>query len=40
MNEFATKLYQAAGPENAAEEPSDYGPVHDDNIVDGDFTEK
>ena len=39
LNDFSTKLYQNAAPEEGApEEPSDYGPNHD--VVDGDFTEK
>jgi molecular chaperone DnaK len=40
MNDFSAKLYQAAGAAGQPEEPGDYGPNHDDNIVDGDFTEK
>ena len=39
LTEFSTKLYQNAAPEAGAE-PTDYGPNHDDNIVDGDFTEQ
>jgi len=47
LNEFTTKLYQNAGsaPDMSGmggqpEEPSDYGPNHNDNIIDGDFKEK
>jgi molecular chaperone DnaK len=42
MNDFAQKLYQAAGGAEAQgePEPSDYGPNHDENTFDGDFTEK
>ena len=44
MNEFATKLYQAAGPgpdAGSPDEPSDYGPDHpEDDIVEGDYTEQ
>jgi len=41
LTEFSTKLYQNAAPEaGPSEEPTDYGPDHDDNIVDGDFTEQ
>jgi molecular chaperone DnaK len=38
MHEFSTKLYQAAGA--AQGEPSDYGPSHNDDVMDGEFTEK
>ena len=40
LNEFSTKLYQNAGPPPGQDEPSDYGPRPEDDIVDGDFTEK
>ena len=45
LHDFSQKLYQNAGPppdvsESAHEEPADYGPNHDDNIIDGDFKEK
>jgi len=50
LNDFSTKLYQNVAPEGAPDmsqfggidqaEPSDYGPNHDDNIIDGDFTER
>jgi len=42
LNDFSQKLYSAAAPDmpNAPEEPSDYGPSHDDSVIDGDFTEK
>jgi len=39
LNEFSQKLYQNAAPD-MPEEPSDYGPNHDDSVIDGDFTEK
>jgi len=39
LNDFSTKLYQNAAPQEAPE-PSDYGPDHDSSVVDGDFTEK
>ena len=39
---FSAKLYQSAPPPGAAapEEPSDYGPDHDDSVIDGEFKEK
>jgi molecular chaperone DnaK len=41
MNEFAQKIYQAAGPTGGEQgEPSDYGPQHDENTFDGDYTEQ
>jgi molecular chaperone DnaK len=40
MHEFSTKLYQAAGAAPGAPEPSDYGPTHDGDVVDGEYTEK
>lgn len=44
LNDFSTKLYQNAGAEQEAPqseaEPADYGPNHDENVFDGDFTEK
>ena len=44
LHEFSTKLYQNAAPPpdmgQMNEEPSDYGPNHDENIIDGDFKEK
>jgi len=41
LTEFSSKLYQQAAPEAGANpEPTDYGPNHDENIVDGDFTEQ
>jgi len=41
LTEFSTKLYQnAAPPEGAAGDPADYGPDHDADIVDGDYTEQ
>ncbi|MCL2049923.1 MAG: molecular chaperone DnaK [Defluviitaleaceae bacterium] len=39
LNEFSQKLYSAAS-QAAPEEPTDYGPNHDDSVIDGDFTEK
>jgi len=39
LSEFSTKLYQSATPDATQGEPTDYGPNHDDNVVDGDFTE-
>jgi len=38
LNDFSTKLYQNATPPQ--EEPSDYGPDHNSDVVDGDFTER
>jgi len=39
LHDFSTKMYQnAAPPQDAGEEPSDYGPDH--NVFDGDYTEK
>ena len=36
LNAFSSKLYQNATPEGAEQsEPFDYGPDHDDNIIDG-----
>jgi molecular chaperone DnaK len=47
LNDFSQKLYSAASqaaPEGehcgSCEEPSDYGPNHNDSVIDGDFTEK
>jgi molecular chaperone DnaK len=43
LNEFSQKLYSAgAAPDMGAppEEPTDYGPNHDESVIDGDFTEK
>ncbi|MCL2217848.1 MAG: molecular chaperone DnaK [Defluviitaleaceae bacterium] len=41
LNDFSTKLYQNVTPDAPGpEEPSDYGPNHDDSVIDGDFTEK
>jgi molecular chaperone DnaK len=40
MHEFSTKLYQAAGAAQGAPEPGDYGPSHNDDVMDGEFTEK
>ena len=43
LNDFSQKLYSAADADaNAAqpEEPADYGPDHDESVIDGDFTEK
>jgi len=39
LSEFSSKLYQNAAPDQG-QEPTDYGPDHDENIVDGDFTEQ
>ena len=38
LNDFSQKLYSAAS-QAAPEEPSDYGPNHDDSVIDGDYTE-
>ncbi|MCL1843004.1 MAG: molecular chaperone DnaK [Defluviitaleaceae bacterium] len=48
LNDFSQKLYAAGaagdanpgGDAGAHEEPADYGPNHDDSVIDGDFTEK
>ena len=40
LTEFSTKLYQNAAPDAGQGGEPDYGPNHDDNIVDGDFTEQ
>jgi len=42
LNDFSTKLYQNMAPpppEDAHGEPTDYGPDHNPNVFDGDFTE-
>jgi len=45
LNNFSQNLYAAAGaagvsPDGTPEEPADYGPNHDESVIDGDFTEK
>jgi len=40
LNDFSQKLYSAGAQANAPEEPTDYGPDHNDSVIDGDFTEK
>lgn len=41
LNDFSQKLYQASPDMTGAaqEEPADYGPNHDESVIDGDFTE-
>ncbi|MCL1862019.1 MAG: molecular chaperone DnaK [Defluviitaleaceae bacterium] len=42
LQDFSQKLYAAGAGEMEGhhEEPSDYGPNHDESVIDGDFTEK
>ncbi|MCL1883211.1 MAG: molecular chaperone DnaK [Defluviitaleaceae bacterium] len=45
LSDFSQKLYSAGaadmqGAPDMQEEPSDYGPNHDESVIDGDFTEK
>ncbi|MCL2576572.1 MAG: molecular chaperone DnaK [Defluviitaleaceae bacterium] len=41
LNDFSQKLYSAGAQDMPQpEEPSDYGPNHDESVIDGDFTEK
>ena len=39
LNDFSAKLYQGAAPEQTPE-PTDFGPDHDDSVINGDFKEK